>query len=137
MMMIWREFPKLTPQQVLPLACGYKVPLQSAKGLTIVNLLKEAGGPCHYYFYSCLSSPPVSANCLPVRFGRSPEFDRLCFYCFEILFSVHLFTCCFSLSVSKKISLNVSSNLQNASHVLFCFYCINSISVTVFSISHV
>lgn len=61
-MLIWREFPRLTPQHVLPPACGYKVPSQIAKGLTIGNLLKEPGGPCHYYFYSCLSSPPVSAN---------------------------------------------------------------------------
>lgn len=130
-MLIWREFPRLTPQHVLPPACGYKVPSQSAKGLTIGNLLKEPGGPCHYYFYSCLSSPPVSANCLPVRFGRSSEFDRLCFYCFIILFSVYLFNAVFYCRCPKKISLNVSSNLQNMSHVLFC---INSILVTGFSL---
>lgn len=87
--------PKTNTTACLTPACGYKVPLQSAKGLTIVNLLKEAGGPGHHYFYYCLSSPGVSANCSPVRFGRSPEFDRLCFYPFIILLSVHLFTCFF------------------------------------------
>lgn len=101
--LIWREFPRLTPHPALPPACGYRVPLQSAKGLTGVNLWKEAGGPRHYYFYYCITSPWVSANCLPVRFGRSPEFDWLHLYSFIIRFSVHLFTCCFSWSVSKRI----------------------------------
>lgn len=85
----------------LPPACRYKVPLQSAKGLTIVNLLKEAGGPQHYYFYYCLSSPQVSANCSPVRFGRSPEFDWLCFYSPVILFCVHLLNVFLIASVQK------------------------------------
>ena len=95
--------PETNTAACLPPACGYKVPSQSAKGLTIVNLLKEAGGPQHYYFYYCLSSPPVSANCSPVEFGRSPEFDWLCFYSPGILFCVHLLNVFFLMASVKKL----------------------------------
>lgn len=99
--LIWHEFPRLISQHALLSACGYKVPLQSANGLTIVNLSRKAGGPCHYYFYYCLSSP----ESLPVAcLSDLAEAQNLTDFVVTpswLIFSAHLFSCCISLSVSK------------------------------------
>lgn len=122
--LIWHEIPRPTPQCVLPPAWGDKIPLQSAKGVTIVNLLKQAGGPCHYCFYYCLNSPRVSANCLPVRFGKAQSLTDFLSTASKFFLGSIFFTCCFSLSVTsppKKI-LKYKFKFEKRVPCLFGFF---------------
>lgn len=111
----WHEFPRLKPQSALLSVCGNKAPLLSARGSTIVILLKETGGPCHHCFCYILSPPWVACQIYLAEAQNLTDF----IVTFLGFFSVLVCVCVLFLIINVKNKTTLNMRLEYMFHGFF------------------